>query len=409
MIKNRPKVVLAAPSINAIGGIEIYIQNLITGLVSRQWNVQFVATNERGNFYAALSETVPCHDLSLVPLSVNKVSIAADLINAISPDILLLNNCSLLHYALPMLERTIKPVVVLHSDDQRFYRIATSFSRRVFRWVAPTEGLAGNCKKYLAPELWDRIRIIPHGIKGDIFHPGERNYDDPSIRITFLGFVAENKGADILPSILSRVVCEYPNFRCTVIGYGPLLEDIARSFSNRGVADRCFFTGALDSRAVSEILRNTDIFLLPTRIEGFGISIVEAMMSGAVPIVSRLNGVTDNIVEDGRNGFLVEPDDVQGFAHAIVYLACQRGGLKSMSKAAHATAIDKFSSARMISSYESLFAEEDNRESLTRRGTFGWIGETLKEVTKKDVDGNRSFKRILGAARHIVNMSKSVK
>jgi glycosyltransferase involved in cell wall biosynthesis len=311
-----------------------------------------------------------------------KVIAASNLVNSIAPDILLLNHCALIHYALPLIRTVTRPVAVLHSDDKRFYKTASLFEKRIFRWIAPTRGVAERCKTYLQKEQRERVRIIPHGIDNKLFTVNKNKRRTISGNICFVGFIAENKGADLLPDIFNRVSKAYKNAHLTIVGYGPLEQTLKRRCEANGIIHKCIFTGAVNREKVAAILRDSDILLLPTRIEGFGLSIAEAMMSGAVPIVSRIKGVTDDIVSDGITGLLIEPDDTKGFADAIAGLLKNPEKLISMSKAARETAMDRYSAATMLDAYEKLFAEDDDKMAMPRRGTFGWIAETIGEKVK---------------------------
>ena len=64
---------------------------------------------------------------------------------------------------------------------------------------------------------------------------------------------------------------------------------------------------------------------MPSRFEGFGFSLIEAMAAGCVPIVSRIHGVTDWIVEDGKTGFVCGIDKPREFAERLIQLSKDRG------------------------------------------------------------------------------------
>ncbi len=349
-----------------------------------------------------MNKSVTCHDLSGVSLSRKKVFAAAGLLNKISPDILQLNHTSLLHYALPLLSSSIKPVVVLHSDDARFYRIATLFSRRIFRWIAPTSGLAKSCERYLPSGMRCRIRIIPHGVSKDIFCKDNQNVNLNDRKIIFIGYLGETKGADLLPDIMQLVLNSCPDTKMILIGEGPLRLHLEQRFRKEGLLHKCELSGSVSQDAVARRLRESCICLLPTRLEGFGLTIVEAMLSRVVPVVSRLRGITDDIIDDGKTGVLVTPGDMKGYAESIIHLLKNPEKLRSMSRAARVAAEEKYSMARMLDAYESLFGEEDDRELTPCRGTLGWLRETIGEVTKRDIDGRLPLKHLCRLAAHMM-------
>lgn len=128
-----PKILLAATELNRIGGMASHLQHTAVGLKKRGWEVHCMASNVRGDFFEEMNKNFTCYDLSSVPLSPNKVFMAADLVNSFAPDIVMLNNCALMNYALPLIDPLAKPIAVLHSDDSRFYAIASLFPNRIFR------------------------------------------------------------------------------------------------------------------------------------------------------------------------------------------------------------------------------------------------------------------------------------
>lgn len=384
---NNRNILIAVNEIST-GGLGSYIDTLVTGLKARDWDVHLLSTNTRGDLFYSMKRSAECHDLSEQPLSRKKILKASELVNNISPEILLMNNCSLMHYALPLLSSKIKPVAVLHSDDKRFYKTASLFEKRIFRWIAPAKGVAERCKLYLEPAQTRRVHTIPHGINEKIFYRRDKKKTKVNGSICFVGYIAENKGADLMPDIFNRVLKEHQDARLTIIGQGPLEQTLKKTFKSNGTFDKIIFRGAMDREEIAEILRNSSILILPTRIEGFGLSIVEAMMSGAVPVVSRIKGVTDDIVSDGINGVLIEPDDTKGFADAINGLLKKPEKLISMSETAKKAAVLRYSVEKMLDAYEALFTEEDDRQKRKQSNKVGWFAELLPEVLRNNAYGD---------------------
>ena len=99
-----------------------------------------------------------------------------------------------------------------------------------------------------------------------------------------------------------------------------------------------------------------DVFLFPSRFEGFGKTLIEAMAGGCVPVASRLPGITDWILEDGVSGLLFPVGDVKRAAAHLLDLYNDRNRLTTMRGNAR-DAASKFSLDRMADSYEELFQE----------------------------------------------------
>ena len=374
------------------GGLGTYTLTLAEGLIKRGWQIHFLTTNGLGDYYADMKKIAfRCHDLSSLPLSYKKLTAAVNIVNATGPDILLLNHCSLLHYSLPFISTAIKPVSVLHNDIEPIYKVARRYSKRIFRWIAPSKALEEHFRPHLDNDCNNRIRVIQHGVNADLFSFKGRTSISGHPRISFVGNLDVNKGADLLPLILEPITQHFPDIAITITGKGPLRSLLEKELNGKNI--KAAFTDYVTGRQVAEILNDTDILLLPTRVEGFGLIIVEAMLCGAVPVVSHLAGITDHIIEDGVTGILVKPGNSEGFAKAVINLLNSPLSLSYISEAARAAASDKYSTDRMLDAYEKLFAEPDDRMAMPRRSTFGWIVETFADKVKTGIDRQWLFNR----------------
>jgi glycosyltransferase involved in cell wall biosynthesis len=193
--------------------------------------------------------------------------------------------------------------------------------------------------------------------------------------------MCENKGADILPDIIELIVKRYTSIDVTIAGHGEMRSLLEHRFKEKKIP--VTLLDYIRPEIVSGILRNTDILLLPTRVEGFGLIIIEAMLCGVVPVVSRLEGITTDIVRHGITGYLPEINDIKGFADSIIGLIERPELLRQMSSNVVADAQKRFSLQNMIEEYERIFSEDDDRTSVAQRGKVGWLIETASEIVKK--------------------------
>lgn len=395
------RIVLAATEFST-GGLGSYLVTVAHGLSARGWEVHLLATDHPGNLFAGIGGGLARHDISGSQLSVRKVRQAAQLLGRIAPDVMLLNHAALLHYTLPLLEVGMRPVAVIHSDDYRYYRTAALFQHRVFGWIAPSQGLAERFAPSLPAGRSRRVRVIPHGVDERFRttslnrsrHGGRDAGERDGVRIIFVGFLGQTKGADQLPAIMRRVWNASPSAHLTIVGEGPLRASVEAAFAGLGVPGRYRFTDSVPHDEVAQLLRKSDILLLPTQLEGFGLAIPEAMLSGCVPVVSRLTGVTDQIVDSGRTGFLVDSADSTGFADAVIRLA-QDPALRGACAAAGLEAAElRFSTRRMLDGYEAFFAEDDDRGRLRLRSMTGWAAESSREVLRNGVDARWIGRRV---------------
>jgi glycosyltransferase involved in cell wall biosynthesis len=393
------KILICNELIDA-GGLGTYTLSLAQGLKNRDWEINILVTHGAGEHYGGTKKFAQrCYDLSSMPLSLRKLKVAKDIVMDVAPDILLLNHCSLMHYVLPYLVPGIKPVAILHNDTDLLFRVASLYDKRIFRWIAPSQALAQHFLAYIESDYQKRIRIIQHGVDTGLFFESNRTTDSKIVKISFIGHIGENKGADILPDIIELVVKRYASIDVTIAGHGEMRSLLEHRFKEKKVPVRLL--GYIRPETVSDVLRNTDILVLPTRVEGFGLIIIEAMLCGVVPVVSRLDGITTNIVQHGVTGYLPEMNDIKGFADSIIGLIERPELLRQMSSNAVADAQNRFSLLHMIEEYEKIFSEDDDRTSVGQRGKVGWLIETASEIIKKKQNKRKllMFKPSWGIAR----------
>ncbi|MEO5928007.1 MAG: glycosyltransferase family 4 protein [Patescibacteria group bacterium] len=126
-------------------------------------------------------------------------------------------------------------------------------------------------------------------------------------------FVAQ-KGLDVLLEALSRVANQRVPFHLTLIGSGPLQADLMRQVAKLGLTDRVTIEPWRES---SRLWDEADLFILSSRYEGWGRTIVEAMAAG-VPVVTTDVGCVGSFFRPQVDGRVVQPDDVAGLTSAIL-------------------------------------------------------------------------------------------
>jgi L-malate glycosyltransferase len=132
-------------------------------------------------------------------------------------------------------------------------------------------------------------------------------------------------------------------------GYQSDMEVLARQLS---IEHRVIFTG--QRQDVTEILRDVDLVVHPSLTEGLSNVILEAMAAGSPVVASRVGG-NPELVQDGRTGFLVPPQNAEAIADAICRLLDQPPMAQAFGEAARQRVIDEFSIERMLSKTENLY------------------------------------------------------
>jgi glycosyltransferase involved in cell wall biosynthesis len=137
-----------------------------------------------------------------------------------------------------------------------------------------------------------------------------------------LGFVKHLRvkyGPEYLIRAMEVVVREYPQTRLLMAGSGPLRSSLEALTQQLGLTRTISFLGAVEHRQVPEILKNVDIFVMPSIQEEFGVAAVEAQAMEIPVVATRVGGVPE-VVSDGETGILVEPGNSGQLAQAILTL-----------------------------------------------------------------------------------------
>ncbi len=211
---------------------------------------------------------------------------------------------------------------------------------RIYRgcdgYVAMSEALAGRYRESgLDP---DRLRVIPQGVDTRRFAPAAA-VERAALRArlglagdgplcVFVGSLIERKGIDVLLAAWARIATRQPGARLVLVGKDVSGDDpVAAAFLERALGAlgeearaRVVRVGLRDD--VAPYLRAADLFLFPSRREGFGTVMIEAMACGLACVVAELPGITDTIFAgDGSQGFVVAqeaPDELAGRALTLL-------------------------------------------------------------------------------------------
>jgi glycosyltransferase involved in cell wall biosynthesis len=274
---------------------------------------------------------------------------------------------------LPSMPGTSAPRAIATSRSQRMklrYRaIATLF--RADRFIAMSKEIVafyrGDCRISA-----DRVAYIPLGIDTSFFRPpssaeraGARrdlSLPDDALVCVLPGRLNFDKGHDVVIDAVRMLRESNPhlNVVCLFPGGGDQAEDI-RTYAFETEKDReAFrFLGFLDADAFRQVYWAADVVLLPSRFEGFGLVIAEAMSCGCVPIRTPSGGSEDQII-DGVNGFVVPFNDPRALADRIAALS-DDAARTAMRENAMRHATQHFDQESMVAATADLYREAARR------------------------------------------------
>jgi len=172
----------------------------------------------------------------------------------------------------------------------------------------------------VATSRWIRDELVAEGVaRADriaVARPGvdpapATDASDDGGRLLCVGAVAPHKGQDVLVRALAGLD-EGRDWTCTIVGSLEVDPDFAEALTavveSTGLADRVRFTGVLTGRDLEDAYSAADLVVAPSRAEGFGMAVADALARGIPVLASRVGGLPEAL-GDGGAGILVPPDD----------------------------------------------------------------------------------------------------
>lgn len=233
----------------------------------------------------------------------------------------------------------------IHGLKRIAYRLLVDMTVAISPFIAEeTRALSGK-----------RVVTIENGIDLRKFRRAPRRHDPVRpVRIVHVGRIVRLKGQDILIDAVHACVARGLDVECTLVGApsdGGFLAELEAQIARLGLGSRVRFEiGRTD---IETIFADQDIFVLPSREEGFGIAIIEAMAAG-LPVVVAAVGGARNIVQHGENGLLFERGSASGLADGVMALI-NDPALGARLAASGALAAQRFDIQRAIDAQVALY------------------------------------------------------
>ncbi|MEE8409386.1 MAG: glycosyltransferase [Myxococcota bacterium] len=164
-----------------------------------------------------------------------------------------------------------------------------------------------------------------------------------------LGRLEPVKGTDLLVDAFARLAKDtaLDATRLVIVGDGSQRAALERQARRLGVAERVSFLGEVERESTARLLRGAALFVLPSRSEAFGLSLLEAMQLGRPCVAARIGGVPE-IVDDGATGLLFEAGDVSQLATAMRALLVDSDRAARLGEAARHHVDENFSIDRFV-------------------------------------------------------------
>lgn len=157
--------------------------------------------------------------------------------------------------------------------------------------------------------------------------------------------LSDVKGQDILVGAMPYVLKKFSNIKLVLFGKGKLESLLKEMVNKLSIKDNVIFNPTLSKP--SECMSVLDVFVAPSRMEGLGLSVMEAQSCGLAVIGSKVGGIP-SLIENNKTGLLVESENSEVLADAIIRLIEDGQLVRSLGKEAREYALENYSSVNMI-------------------------------------------------------------
>lgn len=133
-------------------------------------------------------------------------------------------------------------------------------------------------------------------------------------QMIYVGSLIQRKGLDLLMPALAQAA---DDIRLIIVGEGQEKQALQEQIAKLGLENRVEFKGFVEGEALRELYKNSDVFIIPTREDCFGLVILEAMCASLPVISSKYADGARDLIAEGENGYIVDPEDTDAFAQTI--------------------------------------------------------------------------------------------
>ncbi|OKL37970.1 N-acetyl-alpha-D-glucosaminyl L-malate synthase BshA [Domibacillus mangrovi] len=278
------------------------------------------------------------------------------------------------HYAIPhavcailgkqMAKSNVKIVTTLHGTDITVLGSDSSLTQAIKFGIeqsdavtAVSHSLVSQTKELIAPEKY--IETVHNFIDERVYRPIKSIYhlkqeygieDDEKVIIHVSNFRPVKRVTDVV-NVFARIVETMPA-KLLLVGDGPEMTAVCRLVQELGIEGRVLYLGKQDNLA--ELYAISDLKLLLSEKESFGLVALEAMACGVPCIGTNVGGIPE-VIDDGKNGFVCPVGDIEAISEAAIALLTDQWLYEKVKNEAIETVKTRFHSADIVEQYERVY------------------------------------------------------
>lgn len=281
----------------------------------------------------------------------------ADFVRSVEPDVVNFHyfTAEALHFALLKTILRYRLVVTCHGSDVLNLhktpiqeKVAPFVLAQADRVTCVSQALVEKLQKKVSRPL--STRVIHNGIDPSFWHKnGDTKGERQEEHLVSVGALRDVKGHDVLLRAFEQVAERHPEVTLQIVGDGPNRNLYESMIADAGLTDRVSISGWRSRKGVREALHEASIFVFPSRHEGFGLALVEAMAAGCPVVASDVGGISEITLDTLAR--LVPSEDPDALAEVIVESLADLCWQKEAAMASKQRA-SQFDWKRVIDTYE---------------------------------------------------------
>jgi glycosyltransferase involved in cell wall biosynthesis len=363
---SKKRNVLVAVPWMTFGGAETLIVNFCREIQETS-NLSFVTGLESAHEWEEKFKAISANIYHLTKLFNDdrelKVEFLCNYIETRNIELLHIIHTSFMFELLPEIKKRLpglKIIVTLFNDRAEHFELSIDSQEYIGAFSTDNNSVAAHLKKRLGGTK--PVIVIPNGIDCyDIFNPELFNRDkerqklgirENDLSVYFIGRLSEEKNPDIFLNTAKSLLKEN-NIKFFIIGDGVMRFQLEKMIKDMKLENVQYLGYQSD---IARYLSTADIFVLPSSIEGFPLSILEAMAMEVVPIASDVGAVSE-VVSSGKDGFVVSPGSAKEIREIIEILNNDRELLKRTKSKARAAVEGKYSNKILGENYTKLYKD----------------------------------------------------
>ena len=360
-----------------VGGVETVILELSMKLVNSGNEVCVLTLDSMNsknieNFQGIQIIRIKAYDLTKITglqssISFNLWSKGMKLINEFQPDIIHLHNRFFFTTLIGLFlsKRFSYPTIVtLHLGSLDFLHgikgyFVKKFEKFMIRLINNNASLITAVSKNVKNNgiklgiNSKKCKVVPNGVDLSFFKMN-RLYSKKPRKIIFIGRLLKNKGPLILVKSASLVRKKIPDVQFILVGDGPLRDNIEKYCQKNNLASNIKFLGWV--RDIREIMKESDLYVRPSYLDGMPLGVLEAMAAELPVIATKISGTTE-IVEHGKTGHLINADNIEELAEAIIELLMNPSYMKKIAKNGFEFVQSKYDWENIVTEYKKCYQE----------------------------------------------------